>query len=203
MNRMLLLVLSTLVVAMLALGSASAFAQPQICVPDDPDCVPFPTPDPRPRPRSDDAPAPRPPLRHRAERRHRHGHVRSDGPDELRRRRRRLGPRLYRPRHLRRGRQLHVLRPAGDARRERIPAPGLHRSVLRVHEQRGRHDGVHRRGPVRRRRGGLPAGDEPELARPRGVGEHHGADQAVDHRPAKVGPAVHHFAGEARRTTPL
>ena len=50
MNRMLLLVLSTLVVAMLALGTASAFAEPHICIPDDPDCVPFPTPTPEPDP---------------------------------------------------------------------------------------------------------------------------------------------------------
>jgi hypothetical protein len=47
---MLLLVLSTLVVAMLALGAASAFALPPICLPDDPDCVPVPDPTPDPGP---------------------------------------------------------------------------------------------------------------------------------------------------------
>ena len=44
MNRKLLLVLSTLVVATLLLGSASAFASAGPCDPADPGCEPLPDP---------------------------------------------------------------------------------------------------------------------------------------------------------------
>jgi Bacterial Ig-like domain len=47
-NRKLLLVLSTLVLAMLVLGTSSALAIPTPCDPTDPDCEPFPEPSPGP-----------------------------------------------------------------------------------------------------------------------------------------------------------